>query len=177
MLSKVTTFILSMLFVQLISAEPVVLGRETNTVPTDSYRLYFKQTLAGSGQSPDTVKKQAVPDSSEFLLQRRFLPIHTPSLTPGTVAAVEGIKHAGNHPLCIVGADALSLEWIQHVKPRLIELGARCQVVEVESEQSLAVLAKVLSPLPWMLASGEYLAEQHGIRHYPVLISRQGVEQ
>lgn len=106
-----------------------------------------------------------------------MLPVVTPALSPGSVDRREIDMPAAFQPLFIVGEDQLSLAWLQARYDRLREMGANGLAVNVQTEQGLEALRKAVPGVRIDPVSGGDLAERLSLTHYPVLITRAGVEQ
>jgi integrating conjugative element protein (TIGR03765 family) len=104
----------------------------------------------------------------------QHLPIRSPSLTPGPVET-RRLTTRLLQPLFLVGSDSASLQWIEANHERLKQLNAIGMLVQAENEAELKSAMAVAEGLPLIPASGEAFAEQLGIRHYPVLITREGI--
>jgi integrating conjugative element protein (TIGR03765 family) len=107
------------------------------------------------------------------------LPVTTPSMTPGevqarSVPALQG-KMAGARPLFLIGADRWSMQWLQQNQARLAELHAVGMVVDVDAESDLNILRQTAGQIQLIPASGEAIANELGLQHYPVLIAPPGV--
>ena len=105
-----------------------------------------------------------------------WLPIRSPGLTPGRV-------HARSHdrpftrPFFLIGSDARSRQWLNDHRYRLKELGAVGMLVQADTLDDLRTISKLAEDLPILPATATDIAQALGIRHYPVLISAEGIEQ
>jgi len=104
------------------------------------------------------------------------LPVHTPELSPGRVAR-EARKLPIVPPLFLIGADLLSLQWLARHRERLIELHAVGLLVEAKDWQDLQRVAAAGQGLRIAPAPATTLVRQFALRHYPVLLSAEGIEQ
>lgn len=151
-------------------AEPEVLHDSGQAVPIEPYLEILAPKKAALGEAP----------AQPALSVAGFgLPVRTPSMTPGRVArrslpVLEG-KMGGARPLFIVGADQWSLQWLQQNRDHLEAMNAAGMVVAVENEQELAMLRLAAMGLDLIVASGEVLANELGLEHYPVLIAPPGI--
>ncbi len=103
------------------------------------------------------------------------LPIRSPSLTSGAVEA----RHRPTRllqPVFLVGADPRSLAWLEANHERLKQMRAIGMLVQAESEAELKQAIAAAQGLPLIPASGEAFATALEISHYPVLITREGIE-
>ncbi len=136
-----------------------------------------------SRQTPTPAANLRAPDPSTALRQydeSRF-PVHTPELSAGPVASrpLPESLHESPPPLpfFLVGIDPLSSQWLVTWQSRLRELGAAGLVVEAPDRAAFEALVRVADGLPLAPASGSAIARLLGLTHYPVLISREGIEQ
>ena len=106
----------------------------------------------------------------------RLLPIRSPGLTPGRVARRDS-KRPFARPFFLIGADGLSREWFGTHRNRLAEIGAVGMLVEAETLDDLHAIAAIADGLPILPASASDIAEALGLSHYPVLITKDGIEQ
>ena len=102
--------------------------------------------------------------------------MRTPELAPGKVSR-RALKHAPATPLFLIGSDALSQHWLVTHRNRLHEIGAVGLLVQAERVEDLQAIARLAAGLKLMPASGSDIAHHWGLKHYPVLISRKGIEQ
>jgi len=105
-----------------------------------------------------------------------ILPIRSPGLTPGKVEPRD-IKRPFARPFFLIGADGFSREWFATHRDRLVEIGAVGMLVEAETLDDLRAIATIADGLPILPASASDIAEALGLSHYPVLITKDGIEQ
>ena len=111
--------------------------------------------------------------------QAALMHVESPSLSPGVQARIP-TGRGGAHlprPIFLVGPDQTSIDWISSNRERLAEVGAVGLVVESSDQQTISKIKAAAGDLPLALGSGETLAAQFGITHYPVLIGPQWIEQ
>lgn len=148
-------------------AAPVVIhdtGRGLSLAP------YFEPL---KGAQTDASPTAPVPDS----VADGLLPIHTPEMSPGTVAQRPLNKPELTQPLFLIGSDALSLAWLRRHRGRLIQINAIGMLVEARTAADLQAVANLAQGLRIMPASASDIARLLGLTHYPVLIARTGIEQ
>ena len=105
-----------------------------------------------------------------------WLPIESIGLTPGIVRS-RAIHRPFSRPLFLIGADAQSRQWLVEHRDRLKSMGAVGMLVQADNLQDLRRVAQLADGLAILPASATDIAKALGIRHYPVLISSQGIEQ
>ena len=106
----------------------------------------------------------------------RLLPIRSPGLTPGRVARRDSKRPFGR-PFFLIGADGRSREWFATHRDRLAEIGAVGMLIEAETLDDLRAIAAIADGLPILPASASDIAAALGLVHYPVLITKDGIEQ
>ena len=110
----------------------------------------------------------------------RLLPIHSPGLTPGLVTR-RPVRLPNNgtlpRPFFLIGADNRSRTWLAQHRERLETIGAVGMLVHAASMDDLDAIARLADGLPILPASASDIARVLGIKHFPVLISRRGIEQ
>jgi integrating conjugative element protein (TIGR03765 family) len=81
------------------------------------------------------------------------------------------------HPLFLVGADADSLRWLIEQRTKLLAMRATGMLVEVTTVEELRTVADAAQGLPIVPASASDIAHSLDIDRYPVLITREGIQQ
>ncbi len=104
-------------------------------------------------------------------------PVITPELSPNTLTPKSINYPQLQHPLFIVGYDALSMRWLKTFHATLLHHQAMGLVVNVETAQQLAAIQAIAYGLEIYPGSGSQLAKQIGLQHYPALISTTRIEQ
>ena len=77
----------------------------------------------------------------------------------------------------LVGADAASLRWLTDHHQQLVDIGAVGMLVQAESIDDLTAVAALADGLSILPASASDIAATLKIAHYPVLITRDRIEQ
>lgn len=132
-----------------------------------------------SGLFPDSDEPNSSMAAAEPALPSDPYAVVSPSLTPGAQSRLP-TNDAARHlprPIFLLGADNLSLRWLRQHHARLKELGAVGLVVAASGKAEYARLLEAANGLPLAAGSGETLAEQFGLEHYPVLIGPEWIEQ
>ncbi len=164
------------------AAPPVVLHDAGGTEPIAPYMAPYLESTVPSSR-PDAARHAQPPQpAADALEPHQRLPVTSPGLHPGRLArdagpaVLERLRFL-SRPLCLVGAESASLQWLEAHRSTLRAAGAMCLAVEVPDEAAWARLSAVAKDLPLVLASGAELAETFGLSVYPVLIPRDGFEQ
>lgn len=110
----------------------------------------------------------------------RLLPIRSPGLTPGPVTRRPvTLPNNGTltQPFFLIGSDEKSRAWLVTHRGRLETIGAVGMLVQADSVADLEAIAALADGLPILPAPASDIARSLGIQHFPVLISRLGIEQ
>ena len=135
------------------------------------------EPLAPSGAKPTPGVGQATPPGRQIL--EAVFPVYTPSMSPGRIPLRQSRLPKGwrGRPLAIVGDDRLSWRWLDTHARQLQALGARVLVAEVTSQTRFMAMARAFPGLRLAPAPADELAKAFGLTHWPVLISREWIEQ
>ena len=106
----------------------------------------------------------------------RLLPIHSPELTPGVVEP-RTLQQSFARPFFLIGSDAFSREWLATHRGRLVEIGAVGMLVEAATLDDLRAIAEIAQGPAILPASANDIAKALDLVHYPVLITKDGIEQ
>ncbi len=79
-------------------------------------------------------------------------------------------------PLCVLGNDAYSRQWLQFNAKELLRAGTLCYLIEAPNAGVLAPLCALAPGVP-MTTISDAVFVQAGLRGYPAVISRTGVVQ
>lgn len=105
------------------------------------------------------------------------LPISTPSLTQGTVVKRRINQPYLSNPIFLFGADKYSMNWLRKNKELLKRIEAIGILVNVKDEQELKAVSVIAKGLKIIPAPAVDLAKQLNLSHYPLLISKEFIEQ
>lgn len=145
------------------------------TVVTDLGGTSTEAYFEGINNQGEGTALQAAP-ASVPVTPMMGLPVITPELTPGKVAA-RALNLAGMRPMFLIGDDELSRRWLSLRRDTLVQLNAVGLVVNVATEGALSDLKKHAEGLELVPVSGSDLAKRLGLSHYPVLLTEKGLEQ
>lgn len=104
-------------------------------------------------------------------------PVVTTQARPGLLAAPTRGKLKGGPgiPLCIIGDDPLSNEWLDRNLATLQAMNAACLVVAVRDQAAFARLQARVGSIRLAPGSFDALATASGITVWPVLVSPDGL--
>nr|EGS9996291.1 integrating conjugative element protein [Serratia marcescens] len=125
-------------------------------------------------QSPASASASASASADE--VEVAVLPVTTPELMPGVVAA-RPLQLPGIGALFIVGDDDASRLWLQANAEQLKSRHAAGLVVNVSNLPALQALRELAPGVPVAPASGSELARRLQLSNYPVLITDTGLSQ
>jgi integrating conjugative element protein (TIGR03765 family) len=155
----------------LTKAELAVIYDSGDTQPIAPYLEVFEPADHSPRQSPALTQPPLGAADPEA-----WLPIQSLGLTPGPVQS-RAIDRPFSRPFFLIGADALSQQWLLKYRDRLKSIGAVGMLVQADTLEDLRTIARLADGLAILPASATDIAEALGIRRYPVLISSHGIEQ
>lgn len=161
---KVWMFFIGLLVVNISYADGplTVIYDSGDTLPIEKY------LPKGSEEKGGNSNKLALPFS---------LPITTPSMQPGRVSVTPTKFRYLQQPLFLVGADAMSKSWLIKKRDVLKKIGAVGLLIQAKSVDDIHAMQEIADGLRLVPASAEGLARELGLTHYPVLLSKEGIEQ
>ncbi len=154
-------------------AEPMVIYDSGQTQALTSYLSVFSSPTI---QPQRHTNRQGQLASTPRFDIHQYLPVRTPELSPGKVTR-RALEKAPATPLFLIGSDTFSQHWLVTHRVRLREVGAVGLLVQAESVEDLKTIDRLAAGLKLTPASGSDIARHLDLRHYPVLISREGIEQ
>ena len=141
--------------------------------------------LLSSGPQPGEPARAdgTVPDAPAIQdILDTLLPVRSPGLQSGVLAdtrlkpQVQARLAQGNPPpFFLVGSDELSLRWLAANAKTLREIGAVGLLVQADTQEDIRRVVEAAQGLSVTPGSGSDLARVLGIRHYPVLITKDGL--
>jgi integrating conjugative element protein (TIGR03765 family) len=160
-----------------IHAEPLVIYDSGQGVSTAPYKALFT-----GGEMPDfrnswLFKELPQADATGSSPEKTF-PIRTTRLTPRRLTQEKESYFAlMAFPICVIGTDELSKQWLSRNLQHLIEMNAQCLLVSAESAEEASELLELAQGLQIYPAHGDAIADYFKIEHYPVLITDRYVSQ
>ncbi|MEG7523134.1 MAG: integrating conjugative element protein [Chromatiales bacterium] len=169
-------FTLGILASHLIQASPVVI-HDAGGEPLAPYiqRMFEEEP----GAETERNKRTPTQDNAGQTSVPFTLPITTPEMSPGRFTPRPIDQPFMSRPLFLIGSDRFSRHWFIQNRERLSELNAAGMLIQVDSIEDLRTMARLSGGynLQIMPASGSDIAHQLGLKHYPVLIWKNGIEQ
>lgn len=151
------------------TAEPIVIKDYGNTRPTGIPSQRDVERLA---------KEMGVPKREIKQFEPYVFPITSDRMQLGELKAP--IKHGrdGVIPFFVIGADEQSAGWIERNKQYLIDTKIhRGLVTNVASARDYQRIVEAAKPLMLYALSADDIADIFGINVYPIVITRQEIQQ
>lgn len=141
-----------------------------------STAIYFERITM---DDPIENSPMGKPLSPEQVAQHanRF-PIHSKLLSPGRVKAQKWQQPAFmSTTIALIGYDNASFKWLRKNRKKIVTQGTMIMVVNVKSQQQFKKIQNIFPGNQMLAMSGDDVARQLKISHYPVLISSKGISQ
>lgn len=169
-------FTLGILASHLIQASPVIIHDAGGETLAPYIQRMFEEEPSGETERN---KRTPTQDNAGQASVPFTLPITTPEMSPGRVTPRPIDQPFMSRPLFMIGSGRFSRQWFIQNRERLSELNAAGMLIQVDSIEDLRTMARLSEGfnLQIMPASGSDIARQLGLKHYPVLIWKNGIEQ
>jgi len=125
--------------------------------------------------TPNAMMKEAAKEPNQATFN--IFPIETPLMSPGKFETRSIDLPQLPQPLFIIGSDELSKNWLKQHVEQLKQIKAIGFLVQAKNESDFKTIKSIADGLVIIPLSGNQLAVQWNIDHYPVLISRKAIEQ
>jgi integrating conjugative element protein (TIGR03765 family) len=158
-----------------------------SSLPTRSLQMTHSQEVRSTPPGVATAAQRPSPETAPGLTQagrnnyaqavvgKPLLPYSTPGLSPGH-ATPRKARFDLPRPVCVLGADPASLQWVEAMRESLIQMNAICWLVAAESLGDLKRVNAATPGLSVLPFKGEVLVQKFGLTHYPALITQEGIE-
>lgn len=172
MKASVVRMVVLMAFANVARAEGLFVIHDSGaTIPTVPYFVNMQASV------DDAKQRNEQPVKMPKSIVDGILPIRTPEMSPGTVEARAVNLPMIPAPFFIIGSDQRSKQWLVRYREKLVQLGAVGMLVQAETEQDLKDIADIALDLRVAPVNGAGVAKNLGLKHYPVLVSWQVIEQ
>ncbi len=104
-------------------------------------------------------------------------PVRSSHVSPGKVISRTAEFPYLHSPIFLMGYDPKSLAWLKASRTQLQAIGATGFVVSVESKEQFKEIKRIAKDLELVPVSGDGIAPFIGVKHYPVLVSKNAIEQ
>ena len=171
--------ILFLVPVSYLCAEPQVIYDSGYTISASKYLSQFQ---SASNTVPDFGKSWVMqlqePVKPPLKAKKSPFPITT---TLMSAKRVDGFKDnfmtSLPNPICLIGSDDLSKQWILFIRDHLLDIGAHCWIVQANDESELNEISALLNGVKVFPANGDDIAKYFGVNYYPVLINQRVISQ
>lgn len=156
-------------------AEPVVI-LDAGGISTEKYRRVLQPEqvpdFGGLWVQANLPRIQQDPDNPDV-----WLPLTT-RMTPARIDRDQEVNFELDAPICVIGADPLSLHWIRVNLDKLVQVEARCWLVQARDFRAFRAVSQALQGRVVMTpADGDIVADYFGLSHYPVVIDQRYISQ
>lgn len=165
--------------VSIICAEPTIVYDSGDTISASKYLSQFQpanNTVPDFGKS--WVMQLQEPVKPPLKTKKTPFPITTSLMS---AKRVDGFKDnfmaSLPNPICLIGSDDLSKQWILFIRDHLLDIGAHCWIVQANNESELNEISTLLNGVKVFPANGDDIAKYFNIDYYPVLINQRVVSQ
>lgn len=156
-------------------AEPIVILDEGG-ISTEKYRRVLQSTevpdFGGLWIEANLPRIQQDPGNPDV-----WLPLAT-RMRPARIEMEQEVSFNLDAPICVIGADPLSLRWIRANLDKLVMVGARCWLVQANDFRAFTAVSRALQGRVLMMpADGDAVADYFGLTSYPVVIDQRYIAQ
>jgi len=143
----------------LATADLELLGRESGAVPVD--RIVGELLQRFQAEGPDG------PDRKHALLEGfrlPVLPLESELTLSREEAGIRRVRAPLPKPVCVIGTDRISLEWLKQHRRRLARMGASCLLIEARNRDEVESIRRLAHPLRMQPAPFDDLSAVIGLR-------------
>ncbi len=180
-MKKLLAFVALFTMTPYLLAEPVVIFDSGVTMPSYPYKQLFSgKNVPDFGKDWALEKIQKLGDgdkSNDVTDPDNWLPITTTKLSPGDVTARTVQFNQLASPVCIIGSDERSLNWISQYQSILLKYNALCWLVEAKDLDDVQRVVTALGGVSMSPADGDTIADFFDLAHYPAFITQRFIEQ
>ncbi len=150
----------------------VLLNNQQDPQKSDFYLWFAKQLPGAIINDEDKKPSELFPLVTELSTQHllylspQFIPLYIPDSRDIDLTALPS-------PICVIGADDESLEWIVKKVNMLKRIKAHCLLVSAPDVDKARLVLNALGSVPLLLADGDMLGDFFKFESYPIVISRE----
>lgn len=175
---KFLLFLSTLFYVATAQAEPLVIHDSGSGISTAPYKQLFSNDDIRDFRDSWIFGDLPEPDVAKTPPPKPVYPLSTTRLSSKRLdKPLEGYYPRMLFPVCVVGDDDLSLEWVERNRQQLAESSAQCFLVSAQSAETAAPILRLLEGILVYPANGDAIADYFGIRHYPILITDRYASQ
>jgi len=164
---------------------PQLAGKAGPTQPIQAYIQIVQPSIKAKLQQ---LKQQTTDIKSSSFIEQILaqkpkaipfdnFPVKTREMTPGIVKATKLNLTMLPQPIFVIGSDDMSINWFKRYQKRLKAINALGILVQVNNKTDYEQVQQIANGLTILPMSGDVIAHQLKIYHYPLLISRKVAEQ
>ena len=151
-----------------------VIGRVNPTYPINKY---IDPVMPSSKNLNIKELKDNIPNAPNNINKTIKFPIESPGMAPGVIKRREISLPQLIKPIFLIGSDTHSIEWLKNNKERLLQNNAIGLLVQAVNQQDADLIKKIAGEITILPMSGESIGQKLKIKNYPVLITRNYIEQ
>jgi integrating conjugative element protein (TIGR03765 family) len=165
-----------------VGAEPVVIYDSGQAKSTYPYRQLFGPMTGESQKIQDSwifgeLPKEEASDSARQDIDWSF-PLVTKKMTAKRMdKPIDGYFPRMMFPVCVLGDDSLSLEWLRRNRDNLVSINAQCFIVSATNSETVKPLLHLLEGIIAYPANGDVISDYFKVSYYPVLITERHASQ
>ncbi len=153
-------------------AAPVVIYDNPNiSKPITPYLPYKKPTKYDIEKA-----LSKLPNNINFTSLTNRFPITTSNMSVGKVQK-RATEYAPSHAMCLLGYDEVSLAWLRLNYQFLASINTICLVVNINNKKQLQTLKTNFVDIQFEAISAVDIAKQLQLKHYPILVYNNSIEQ
>ncbi|MCY4275533.1 MAG: DUF2859 domain-containing protein [Gammaproteobacteria bacterium] len=146
-----------------IQAELQVLGRDSEAIPATV--LLGELLSRFETSSTDYPNTQTPPPR-----QTNIFPIRSDLVPSAKRAGIKRVNVPLSKPICVLGSDRVSIDWLIKNRMELIKHGAICVLIKVQSPTEFELIRNKAHGLTVQIAPFDQLAKLFGIKTVPMLL-------
>lgn len=150
----------------------IELGRESNSVPAQNKIGVYLDRLrksARTGYRGNTQPQPSVKSVVRELATSPRYPINTKLQLSGVSTIFTPNNYLGK-PVCLLGSDHLSKDWLRQNAVMLQQYNIPCIVIEAQSESDLMSIKRIGQGVSIVALPMDQPLQQVGVNTYPILV-------
>lgn len=157
---------------------PIVIFDNGHSISTQKYQTLFSGDKVPDFRNTWVYKEVLGANKIYNTPPKEMFPITTELLTPRITNINKEVYYPlMEYPICVIGADDISIKWVKRNKIHLLKNKVHCMLIEAKNLDSLKSLMKIMNGIKVYPANGDVIAEYFKINHYPVYINERSISQ
>lgn len=154
----------------LMANDLIELGREAQSKSVESTIGEYQARLNKAAKTGfNGSRGGSVSDRVKQLATKPQYPITTKLTLSGSSTVYSPANYLGK-PMCLIGSDQLSKQWLANNLSKLIQYRIPCILIEARSEADLQAVRKVGRSLPIFALPMDDPLSESGVKTYPILV-------